>query len=153
MFITGEPHHSIIHPDYVPSVFPSAYGNQARLGQGQRKGRFDRLRKRYEKQAQREADVEAARLQAEEEARTREEEARAQEEETARIQAQEAAEALLQFSQMEVIKDQGTQTEAVNMIDCSQQTEKDLPGMVESLQKKEQGTAGEDVWHQRDRRQ
>ena len=34
------------------------------------------------------------------------------------------------------MKEQGTQTEAVNMIDCSQQTEKDLPGMVESLQKK-----------------
>ena len=37
---------------------------------------------------------------------------------------------------MEVMKEQGTQSEAVNMIDCSQQTEKDLPGMVESLQQK-----------------
>ena len=37
---------------------------------------------------------------------------------------------------MEAMKEQGTQSEAVNMIDCSQQTEKDLPGMVESLQKK-----------------
>ena len=42
----------------------------------------------------------------------------------------------MQFSQMEVMKEQGTQSEAVNMIDCSQQTDKDLPGMVESLQKK-----------------
>ena len=89
MFITGEPYHSVIHPDYVPSVFPCAYGNQARLGQGQRKERFDRRRKRYEKQAQRAADEEAARLQAEE-AMAREE---------ARRRAQEAAEALLQFSQ------------------------------------------------------
>ena len=70
MFITGEPHYSTTHPDYVPSVFPSAYGNQARVGQRQRKERLDRIRKRYEKQAQREADKEAARLQAEEEART-----------------------------------------------------------------------------------
>ena len=43
---------------------------------------------------------------------------------------------MLQFSQMEVMKEQGTQSEAVNMIDCSQQTEQDLSGMVESLQKK-----------------
>ena len=37
---------------------------------------------------------------------------------------------------MEVMKEQGTQNEAVNMIDCSQQTKQDLPGMVESHQKK-----------------
>ena len=70
----------------------------------------------------READEEAARLQ-EEEARVQEEEARLQEEEarvqeeastgeeeTVRAQAQEAAEALLQLSRMEVIKEQETQT-------------------------------------------
>ena len=46
---TLKAHYRIIHPDYVQSVFPFAYGNQARLGQRQRKERLHRIRKRYEK--------------------------------------------------------------------------------------------------------
>ena len=50
-------------------------------------------------------------------------------------ETQEAAETLIRFSEAEIIKDEETQTEAVSTVDCAQQTEENLPGMLEALQK------------------
>lgn len=40
------------------------------------------------------------------------------------------------FSEIEVIKDEGTQRDAVSRTDVAQQTEEDLPSMLESFQER-----------------
>ena len=131
---TGEPHCTSTHPDHVPSVFPAPYGKQSKNRQEQRKERYDRLRKRYENYARRKND-EASPMQV---GVTQEGDgpikigSKAKE---AERETQEAVETLIRFSEAEIIKDEETQTEAVSTVDCAQQTEENLPGMLQALQK------------------
>ena len=50
-------------------------------------------------------------------------------------ETQEAAETLIRFSETEIIKEEGTQTEKISTVDCAKQTEENLPGILEALQK------------------
>ena len=117
-----------------PAYFQPLMEKQPKNRQKQRKEIYDRLRKRYENYARRGND-EAAPVQVkvtQEEDGPTELAPKAKE---AKRETQEAAETLIHFPETEIIKDEETQREAVSTVDCAQQTEENLPRMLEALQK------------------
>ena len=136
LICTGQPHACAVHPDYIPSLFPSEYRSKEASNKGpSAMKRYERMKNRRSEAVIRQEAQAAAEQRAEFEA-VKLTQQKLEAEQLMQEKVMEAASSLLMLSETEVIVEQSTQADGIKMIDFGTQKEDESESVIRSLVEK-----------------